>query len=260
MNEAERNALPYLRYGIVNYLSTFSAKYPDLQEYFSLLNEYPHPNNISDPPEPFLEQTKNILSILLEDPALSSTLHQASTSNNLLSPLFSEIISSYSQIFSSAYTLNDKELLFTKLIESTTSSDPFKISEEKYELVISDIPWLIHVTHLSALKTRSKKVLEQFDQIDGILFFVDVMDYENPQCIQLFGDFVNCNFMSMKPVILVGYNKSMVVDKGIEEETYFKKFLEVRSSAVQHLLVDFNRDQIENILRSIVQWKIPTGQ
>jgi len=175
-------------------------------------------------------------------------------------------MSNIEKIFSSQdYLLTNNELIFAS---SARSIDDGVQEHQFYLDVLGNDKWHFQLTDLTNIRVTRKRVLEQFDDIDAIVFFVDLLDNNeaNPILPEIFGEYANSAVFANTPVMIVGYNKGLANDYLVKDghypsvdaiqESVVRPYLEKRNKNVNCQFVHLNSvAEVEIVLNSIISMK-----
>jgi len=253
--------LPRLRSRIVSLVYALTKRLDEehlvkLEGYLLSLSEYPPPE--VDVPQNFREQTKTVLDTLWNHIQNSLNIKQQQPVDILLP----EVMKNLENIFSSEYYVpTNSEIIFAE------SDNNLEGVRERHCAIDFNGKWNFQLTDLTNTRVKRKRFLEQFEDIDAILFFVDLQDdySKNSVLTQNFEEFVNSDVFVKKPVILVGYNKHLAEkwgQKGDGPENLdfvsvaLEPFLEKRRSHVncQHVNLN-NLEEVKEMLNLIISVK-----
>jgi len=233
-----------------------------LEGHLLSLSEYPPPE--VGVPQIFREQTKTVLDTLWKDDNFQNTINIKQQPD--IDVYFPEVMKNLDNIFSSEYYIpSNSEIIFAEadnIVEGV---------RERHCAIDFNGKWNFQLTDLTNTRIKRKRFLEQFDDIDTILFFVDLQNNysENSVFPQNFDEFVNSDVFLKKPVVLLGYNKYLT-EKSVQNgdspdldfvtRTALEPFLEKRGSHVSCKYINLNNlEEVKEILNLVISLKTQTN-
>lgn len=193
--EVRVECLPKIRWRIVSQINRLLTSIPreklsELEGHVISLSEFPSPDTELTPS--FLNQTKSSITTLW----LNSTIQAEYRAQRWsIDPLFPHVIENAEKIFGTElYIPVDTEIFFAKSEDSTEG-----VVETEFQILLPQ-KFKFHLTDISQVDARRKKVLDQFGSVDAVIFLVDMLDNysQNGNLPDIFSEFVNSRVLKKK--------------------------------------------------------------